>query len=161
MLWDWRKAEIYKVSRKILLFTLFLLSPTTLFAHKVHIFAYVEDGEVHIRSYSSCGRGIREGKVLVYDIEGKRLLEGITDKEGRWSFIPPKRKTLKIELLAPLGHRAVYILSLKERDHSLKTKRERGSLFVRALGGVGLIFAIFGLILFFSRKRKKDASSKD
>ncbi|HHK60902.1 MAG TPA: carboxypeptidase regulatory-like domain-containing protein, partial [Desulfobacterales bacterium] len=53
-----------------------LLAATNALAHKVNIFAYVEDGTVYTESYFPDGRKVQGGTVEVYDAAGKKLVSG-------------------------------------------------------------------------------------
>jgi len=106
-------------SRKSLLITwafltaLFVVSGTAL-AHKVNIFAYVEDGVVYTESYFPDGRAVENGGIEVYDSQGQKLLEGICDKEGLFSFNVPKKDDLTIVINATMGHKNDFILKKDE-----------------------------------------------
>jgi len=95
------------------LVTSFLFSGSAL-AHRVTIFAWLEGDTVYTESKFSGGRKVKEGRIIVYDQDGNRLLEGDTDKEGKFSFKAPGKTTLKIVLQAGMGHRAEWILSEDE-----------------------------------------------
>ena len=94
--------------------SLFLLIGGVAFAHKVNIFAYVEADTVYTESYFPDGKKVKEAKIIVYDSQGNKLLEGKTDKEGKFSFKVPKYDNLKIVVEASLGHKNFYLLSKKE-----------------------------------------------
>lgn len=97
----------------ILLVVTLLLS-TTVLAHKVNLFAYVETGKVYTESYFPDGRPVEGGKVLVYDSQDNLLLEGLTDKEGLFNFSVPKIDDLTIVLEATMGHKNSF--KLKKAD---------------------------------------------
>jgi len=97
----------------ILLVVTLLLS-TTVLAHKVNLFAYVETGKVYTESYFPDGRPVEGGKVLVYDSQDNLLLEGVTDKEGLFNFSVPKIDDLTIVLEATMGHKNSF--KLKKAD---------------------------------------------
>jgi len=90
----------------------------SVFAHKVNIFAYVEGDKVYTESYFSDGKKCVESKIEVFDNQGNKLLEGLTNEEGMFSFkIPPEDVIdgdLKIILTASMGHRAEYIIRADE-----------------------------------------------
>ncbi len=86
------------------------LAPTRALAHKVNVFAYVEGDNIIAESYFSDGRKCHACAVEVYDDKGKKLLEGQTNDEGRFSFRIPERTTLLIRLNAPMGHMAEYTI---------------------------------------------------
>jgi nickel transport protein len=83
-------------------------------AHKVSIFAWIEDGTVYTQSKFSGGGKVVKGKVEVFDQQGKRLLEGVTNKNGEFSFRVPVVTDLKIVLTAGMGHRNSWTLTADE-----------------------------------------------
>lgn len=83
-------------------------------AHKVNMFAFVEGDQVFVEGYFSDGKRAQNSKVIVYDENGKELLQGETTHEGNFSFQLPKAKTLRITLNAGMGHKAEYLLSQEE-----------------------------------------------
>ena len=97
-----------------LLSLVFLTSPTLSMAHKVNIFAWVEGNSVFTESYFSDGTKVINAIVEVFDTEGKKLLTGTTDKEGKFDFGIPLKTDLKITLNASMGHRAEYLLPKEE-----------------------------------------------
>lgn len=105
-------------TKRILVF-LILLVPSFLVvgsasAHKVMIFAWVEGDTVHTESKFSGGKKVKNGDVIVYDLQGNRLLEGKTSGHGEFSFKIPKKTALKIVLLAGMGHRGEWTVPLEE-----------------------------------------------
>lgn len=97
----------------ILLFFLLGL-PQVTHAHKVNIFAYVEGDIVQVEAYFPDGRPVVDGLVEVLDSSGQKLLEGKTDREGRFSFRAPKVDDLKLVLTASMGHKNSFILRREE-----------------------------------------------
>lgn len=87
-----------------------LLLPTAACAHKVSIFAYVEDGIIYTESYFSDGKPVEQGRVLVYDNVDNLVLEGRCDKQGMFQFAVPKAAELLLVIEAGLGHRGRYLL---------------------------------------------------
>ena len=83
-------------------------------AHKVNLFAYIEDGIVYTESYFPDGRAVEQGAVLVYTNREKLLLEGETDAQGLFSFEIPALKDLIIVIDAGMGHRNSF--TLKKAD---------------------------------------------
>jgi nickel transport protein len=97
-------------------------------AHKVNIFAYVEGDTVYTESYFSDGTKVKGGIIEVYDSQGKKLLEGKTDKEGYFSFKPPKKDDLKVVLNASLGHRSSCLLSADELPDLKPKEPQKGKV---------------------------------
>ncbi|SPD72912.1 conserved exported hypothetical protein [uncultured Desulfobacterium sp.] len=83
-------------------------------AHKVNVFAYVEAGKVYTESYFPDGGRVEGGKVLVYDSQNNLLLEGVTDKNGEFSFDIPKVDDLNIVIEATMGHKNSFKLKKSE-----------------------------------------------
>ena len=98
----------------ILTFWAAIAISSTALAHKVNIFAYVEDGVVYTESYFPDGRAVENGAIEVYDSQGHKLLEGVCDKDGLFSFKVPKKDDLTIVINASMGHKNKFILKKDE-----------------------------------------------
>ncbi len=83
-------------------------------AHKVNVFAYAEDGTIYTESYFPDGKPVEGGTIEVYDQSKNKLIEGKTDKEGKFSFIIPKKEDLTIVIVASMGHRNDYTIKKDE-----------------------------------------------
>jgi len=110
------KNKLYLIL--IFIFLIIIIMDVSVFAHKVNIFAYVEGDKVYTESYFNDGKKCVDSKIEVFDNQGNKLLEGLTDEEGMFSFkIPPEDVIdgdLKIILTASMGHRAEYIIRADE-----------------------------------------------
>jgi nickel transport protein len=97
-------------------------------AHKVNLFAYVEGDQVVVEGYFSKDARAQDCLVQVFDQQGKKLLEGKTDKKGMYYFkladLPSLSGGLKIVLEAGMGHRADYTLSDDDLPKSVKKQAE-------------------------------------
>ena len=101
----------------ILIFTFLtiIMMDVSVFAHKVNVFAYVEGKKIYIESYFNDGKKCIDSKIEVFDNQGNKLLEGLTDKEGKFSLeVPSEDGDLKVVLTASMGHRAEYSISADE-----------------------------------------------
>ena len=98
--------------------------PTAAFAHKVYVYAWVEGGKVYTESYFSSGDRVRKGLIQVYGPEGKKLVEGLTNDKGEFSFPIPQKTDLRIVLNAEMGHRGEFLL--KAEDLGVSSSKERG-----------------------------------
>ncbi len=87
------------------------IASTSAWAHKVTVFAWVEDNTVHTQSKFSGGRPAKNAPIAVYNAAGEKLLEGRTDTQGRFAFSPPNPEALQIVLMAGSGHRAEWNLA--------------------------------------------------
>ena len=81
-------------------------------AHGIRLFAYPEGGKLVGEGYFSGGKKAMNCPVLLKDKNGKLLLEGKTDHEGRFSLpIPQTEPPFLLILKAGEGHRAEYRLT--------------------------------------------------
>ena len=107
------KKKLYLIL--IFIFLIIIMINISAFAHKVNIFAYVEGDKVYTESYFNDGKKCVDSKTEVFDNQENKLLEGLTDGEGMFSFeIPPGDGDLKLVLTASMGHRAEYIIRADE-----------------------------------------------
>ncbi|MBW1645420.1 MAG: hypothetical protein JRJ56_03700 [Deltaproteobacteria bacterium] len=91
-----------------------LAAATPARAHKVMVFAWISGNQVHTESKFSGGRRVKAGKIEVFDQDGKLLLTGTTDDQGKYNFPLPAAKELKIVLTAGMGHRGEWRVSREE-----------------------------------------------
>lgn len=91
----------------------FLTSSPAVYAHKVHLSAWMEGDTVYTESYSG-SRKIRGGQIKVFDLSGNKLLEGKTDGKGEFSFRISKKMDLQIVLEDAVGHRTEHVLKADE-----------------------------------------------
>lgn len=107
------KNKLYLIL--IFTFLIIIMMDVSVFAHKVNIFAYVEGEKIYTESYFNDGKKCIDSKIEVFDNQGNKLLEGLTDKEGEFSFeVPLEDENSKIVLTASMGHRAEYSISADE-----------------------------------------------
>jgi len=99
---------------KIKKFIFLFLIPCIIFSHKINIFATVEGNKIFTQSYASDGGKIKGGIIEVYDKAGDKLLTGITDSLGEFSFNIPKKDDLKIVVIGGMGHRAETFISAED-----------------------------------------------
>ncbi len=85
-------------------------------AHRAIIFAWVEGEKIFTESKFSGGRPVKQGDIIVYDLENNQLLKGKTDDKGEFSFEIPKRTSLKIVLIAGMGHRGEWTIPVSELE---------------------------------------------
>lgn len=88
-----------------------MFSGSAAWAHKVNIFAYVDEGTVYTESYFPDGRPVINGIIEVRTEKGTVVLEGKTDDLGLFSFALTKNKRpLTITIKASMGHTSSFIL---------------------------------------------------
>ncbi len=83
-------------------------------AHRITVFAWTEGDTVYVQSKFSGGKRVRGGEVVVADLQGKEILTGKTDDQGEFSFKVPERATLKIVVMAGMGHRGEWTIPIEE-----------------------------------------------
>jgi len=91
-----------------------LLACSQAMAHNVTVFAWVDGDTVHVESKFSGGRKPVEAPVEVYDTRGNLLLKGVTDAKGQFSFKVPKKEEMKVVLLAGMGHKGEWTITLSD-----------------------------------------------
>jgi len=167
-------------------------------AHKVMIFAWVEGDTVFTESKFSGGKKAINAPIVIFDKDGKKLLEGKTDNKGEFSFKIPKVTDLRIVLNAAMGHKAEWTIPESEireagaivekksapepsgpiavglskeevqkivedsLDKKLRpivrmiteSKNTKPSL-TEIIGGIGYIFGLMGIALYFMSRGKK------
>jgi len=117
------KNKLYLILTFIFLIIMMINIPV--FAHKVNVFAYVEGDKVYSESYFNDGKKCVDLKIEVFDNQENKLLEGLTDEEGVFSFeVPQEEGDLKIVLTASMGHRAEYIISADELGDTVGSIKE-------------------------------------
>lgn len=79
-------------------------------AHKINMFAYVQNGIVYTEVYFSDGRPVKNGEVEVSDDKGQTVLKGAVDEDGKFSFPIPVIEDLTIVINASMGHKDKLIL---------------------------------------------------
>jgi len=118
------KNKLYLIL--IFTFLIIIMMDVSIFAHKVNVFAYVEGEKIYTESYFNDGKKCIDSKIEVFDNQGNKLLEGLTDKEGEFSFeVPSEDGNLKIVLTASMGHRAEYSISEDEIRGSVGLIKEK------------------------------------
>ena len=117
------KNKLYLIL--IFTFLIIIMMDVSIFAHKVNVFAYIEGGKIYTESYFNDGKKCIESKIEVFDNRGNKLLEGLTDKEGEFSFeVPSEDGDLKIVLTASMGHRAEYSILADELSGATRLIKE-------------------------------------
>ena len=94
-----------------IVFCLMLVPAGLAQAHRVSVYAYVEDGQVKGEGYMPGGGKVSNQTVQILNAEGKVLAEGKTKADGSFALPLPKAKApLQVVLLAGPGHRASFEL---------------------------------------------------
>lgn len=156
-----------KIKNSLILALVFvLMSAGSVFAHKVIIFAWVEDGMIHTESSFGAKRKAKNCAITVVDEKGRKVHAGRTDTNGNHVFkIPEKMDSdLILTLEAGTGHTAQWrvpkeelltVPSASDIQSAMVKKEtlEQGPSLLKIVSGIVLIFlAAFG-VKWFKRKR--------
>ncbi len=93
---------------------LFLSIAASVYAHATTLWCYVEKGRVHAEAFFMGGRKVQNGTVVVVNDKGEKILEGATDKEGKFDFEPPYQGNMTVLLKVDEAHGADF--ELTEQD---------------------------------------------
>lgn len=99
-------------------YLIFLILPLqTVFAHRIGLFAYVEEEKIQGQVYFVDGTPAKKAQVKLMDLKGKVLASTLTDQQGKFFFKRPvtKEGPLRIVALAEAGHRTEMILHLNPK----------------------------------------------
>ena len=102
-----------------------MLSSDTALAHKVTVFAWVEGDTILGESKFSGGKKAQNSEIIVWDLNGKELLRTRTNKKGEFSFPIPAKTTLRVELVAGMGHKAEWTIPLEDIDETAAAQSNR------------------------------------
>jgi nickel transport protein len=91
-----------------------LAGPEAALAHRVSLFAWVEGDTVYTLAKFSGGKKVKQGRLVVFDPAGNKLLEGLTDDQGEFAFKIPQKTELQLELVAGTGHKGHWRVPLEE-----------------------------------------------
>lgn len=89
-------------------------------AHRVNLFAWVEQNEVLVECGFTRSQKVKAGRITVFDaMTGTELLAGVTDATGRFRFPVPEEALrsahdLRIQLVAGEGHQNEWTVSAAE-----------------------------------------------
>lgn len=103
---------------------IFVLFLSDAHAHKVNTYAYREGDKIFGECYFVNGSPCKNSKVEVYDANGNKILETVTDEKGKYSFTTKENKPLRIAIPAGEGHRAEYKLEGIKENKEKPEKKE-------------------------------------
>lgn len=84
-------------------------------AHKVNVFAYVENQQLYVEGYFNDGKMAKKSAIEVIDPDGNVIMQDVTDDQGQITFdLPDQSIPLRIELNAGMGHQGVYVMSAED-----------------------------------------------
>lgn len=95
------------------------------FAHSTVLWAEVIDGKVSVEAFFGNGNKIKNTPVIVIDKNGKKMLEGKTDEQGKWVFDPPVKGDMIIILKVSEGHETEFKIKADDFKPAEKTSKEQ------------------------------------
>jgi hypothetical protein len=102
------------VRRGSLALILILLAPAVAVAHNMDFECKLHAGKLHVEAYFEDDAPAQEALVRVVDAEGKEVLRGKTDAQGKWSSAAPPGGSYRVIVDAGAGHRAEHKLSIPD-----------------------------------------------
>ncbi|WPD23814.1 MAG: hypothetical protein SD837_04460 [Candidatus Electrothrix scaldis] len=109
------KTQTIKQATLLLAATMLVLSfAASAFAHATTLWCYVENNRVYVEGFFMGGKKVQNGKVIVLNNKDEKILEGTTDKEGKFDFEPPYQGDMTILLKVDQAHDADF--ELTEQD---------------------------------------------
>lgn len=161
--------KIMQLKQIAVLLTFLTLMPAGfVHAHKVIIFAWVEDGMIFSESHFGSKREAKNCNISVMNGEGELVLKGKSDHQGKYSFkIPENIKSgLVLNLDAGTGHKAHWKISENELRNNpsnddiktameTKAKLEENPSLYKIVTGIGIIFFLAMALKFFKKGKKK------
>ncbi len=134
-------------------------------AHKVIIFAWVEDGMIYTESSFGSKRKAKDCTITVVDESDRVVHTGQTDQDGNHAFKIPEGidSDLILKLEAGTGHKGQWRLSQEElvtvpspvdikATMKEKEKLEQDPSVFKIIGGIGIIFLLTLGVKFLKRK---------
>jgi nickel transport protein len=145
-----------------------LMSTTTVMAHKIIVFAWVEQGRIHIEGSFGSNRPAKNCVIQVKNTNGALVHQGLTDTQGLYSFdLPDQVESLTVELNAGSGHSGHWTIPENELVHpptpetleekmAQKQSLKKAPSLVKILAGIAVIFGL-AFVAAWVKKRKRDA----
>jgi nickel transport protein len=97
-----------------LVFLTGIFTSTTAWAHKVNLFAYVENGQIQVECFFPDGKPVVSGQIEITDSKRQKVGEGVTDAQGKFSIPIPAVDDLTITVNASMGHKNSFVLKKSE-----------------------------------------------
>jgi len=101
-----------------------LASAALAFAHAAVLWAYVENNHVYVEAFFMGGNKVKNGRIVVVDAKGKKLLEGKTDEEGNFDFAPPVMDDMTILLRLDKAHGSEFKIKKEDFEQDQKCAEE-------------------------------------
>ena len=151
---------------KLLVMLIGLMMSSMLWAHSLHVIAQYDGNTVSGKAYYSDLTPAEQTYLAIFQNDDiQPIIEGITDKQGRFSYPLMNGQTLKVVVEGEEGHKATAIadrIVIPAQSNVLALIREdlaelKDKIYLRdILGGIGYILGIIGAIsLWYSYRLRK------
>jgi nickel transport protein len=108
-----RKMKFFRITGIAML--LLAAAASAAHAHAVVLWCYVEKGQVYVEgSFMGGDRKAQNSAVIVVNDKGDKILEGRTDKEGKFTFVPPYQGDMTVILKVDESHDADFELTKED-----------------------------------------------
>jgi hypothetical protein len=124
---------------------------SSLWAHKINLFAYDEEGKLYVQSYFTQSSPCKQCIIKLLDENQKELLVFNTDDEGKASAkLPSAEFTIIVE--AGMGHQAkTHYIAQSHTKEEAKTLPS-DTPWDKMLLGLAIIVFFFGALFWIKRK---------
>ena len=107
---------------------MFLICAPETWAHKVNVFAYVENDKIVVEGYFSGKAKAVDCTVRLFDAAGNRIHEGKTDSAGLYTVktadLSKLSGDIRIVLSSSDGHKSEFMLSPQDSDQAVKNQSQ-------------------------------------
>ena len=134
---------------RISLLSLLLLS--SVWAHKINLFAYDEAGHLYVQSYFTKSSPCKQCTLKLLDANQKELLSLKTDDEGKASITLPADE-FDIIVEAGMGHQAQTHYVAKSHTKEEAKTLPSDTPWDKMLLGLAIIVFFFGALFWIKRK---------
>lgn len=147
-----------------------ILTGQFVFAHRINVFAEVRSGKIEGECYSSNGKPLPNATVKFVSPDDTELGTTQSDANGTFNFTPAARVDHRIVLDTGDGHRATFVIKASDLPKSPATAsppqpavtpgrqsrtHERQWRWRDVFSGIGYIFGIAGVVLYFKSRRRR------
>jgi nickel transport protein len=143
------------MARFVLVWLIF--APAPALAHKMNLFAHVDDVVIAGRTYFPGDIAAREVDVIARDASGNELGRAKTDDSGNFTLTAPIKTDYHLTAEAADGHAASCVVSAQV--DAMQGQSDQGLRIRDFLGGIGYILGLAGIGFYFRARRWKTTST--
>ncbi len=107
-----------------------------------------------IKVYYENGTPMSFADYKIYSPDGKIFAEGMTDKKGRFLFMPDKKGRWKIEVDDGMGHGFVKTFNIENPEKPLFTQKGNIPFYFKFITGISLIIGFTGIFFYITARKK-------